>query len=256
MNTNTLDGFPEAGAHPMIDAHHHLWRYTPEEFEWIDDSMSALRRDFLVNDLERVARAAGVSGTVAVQARQSVEETRFLCAVAANSPLILGVVGWAPLALPELPQVLEEVCSLPGLVGLRHVVQGEAAGFLDGAAFNAGIQQLTAAGLTYDLLIFERQIQEAIRFVDRHPQQQFVLDHVAKPRIAAGELEPWGNNLRELALRPHVMCKLSGMVTEANWSDWTNGDAAALSRYLRGGLRSSPPDGWLRLACVPGGEHL
>jgi L-fuconolactonase len=209
------------GSLRRIDAHHHLWRYVPEEFEWIDETMLVLRQDFSESDLAREAKAAGITGTVAVQACQSLEETRFLCGLAETSPLILGVVGWAPIMAAPFPKILEEVCDLPRLVGLRHIVQGELPGFLDAPAFNAGIGHLVDARLTYDILIAEHQMEEAIRFVDRHPQQHFVLDHIAKPRIATGELEPWATNMRELARRPNVMSKISGMVTEANWNGWT-----------------------------------
>ncbi len=193
----------------------------PEEFGWLDEPMAELRRDFLPKDLDVDLASAGVDGTVAVQARQSLEETRWLCGLADGSESIRGVVGWAPIAAPEFAGVLEGVRGLPRLVGLRHVVQGEATGFLDGPAFNAGIALLAGAGLTYDLLILERQLEETVRFVDRHPAQAFVVDHVAKPRIAAGELEPWRSQMRELARRPNVMCKVSGMVTEADWRNWS-----------------------------------
>lgn len=205
----------------IIDAHHHLWRYTAAEFDWIDDAMAVLRRDFSVDDLRTEMAAAGVDGTVAVQARQSIDETQWLCGLVGVDSPIRGVVGWAPIASANFGDVLEELHTLPGLVGLRHVVQSEAPGFLDVRAFNDGVTLLGEAGLTYDVLIFERQLEEAIRFVDRHPRQRFVVDHVAKPKIAAGELEPWASRMRELARREHVWCKVSGMVTEAEWSAWT-----------------------------------
>ena len=204
---------------PVIDAHHHLWRYNAEEFGWIDEPMAALRRDFLMEDLAPELAAAGVDGTVVVQARQSMEETQWLCALAAGSSSIRGVVGWAPVASPKFQGMLEELGSMERLVGLRHVVQGEASGFLDGADFNRGVSLLADAGLTYDILILQSQLAEAIRFVDRHPAQAFVVDHAAKPRIAARETEPWRTHLRELGRRPNVMCKVSGMVTEAEWVD-------------------------------------
>jgi len=156
-----------------------------------------------------------------VQARQSLEETEWLCSLAADSPFLRGVVGWAPIASPEFPHLLEKIRRLPRLVGLRHIVQAESAGFLDEPAFNEGVAHLSRTGMSYDILIFERQLEEAIRFVDRHPGQTFVLDHVAKPRIAFGEFEPWRTSMRELGRRPNVLCKISGMVTEANWSTWT-----------------------------------
>jgi len=204
-----------------IDAHHHLWQYDPAAYDWLEGDLAVLRRDFLVDDLKQVTREAKVSGTVAVQARQSVEETAWLLQLAAANPLILGVVGWLPLRDPQFPAQLEMYRQQKTLVGLRHVVQGETPGFLDDGAFNAGITSLQGTGLVYDVLIFERQLDEAIRFVDRHPQQVFVLDHIAKPKIAAGEMQPWAHKIAELAERENVFCKVSGMVTEADPKYWT-----------------------------------
>jgi L-fuconolactonase len=212
-----------------VDAHHHLWRYTPEEYGWIDDAMQSLRRDFLPEDIEREALVAGVQATVAVQARQTVAETAWLLQLAAQSELIRGVVGWLPIAADDFPSALERFDAGPLLKGLRHVVQGEPAGFLDGAEFNRGIAALRNTGLVYDVLIFARQLAEATRFVDRHPQQVFVLDHIAKPEIAAGEISQWSKDIRELARRENVVCKLSGMVTEADWSQWS---PASLKPYF------------------------
>ncbi len=205
---------------PRIDAHHHLWCYTPAEFGWIDDSMAELCRDFLVPDLEEALDSAHVDGTVAVQARQTLEESDWLVSAAKQSPAVLGVVGWLPLASPGLDQHLERLAAEPYFKGVRHVVQGEPDGFLDTPAFNTGIARLRAFDLVYDILIFAGQLPEAIRFVDRHPAQPFVLDHVAKPRIAANEIDSWREEIRDLARRPNVTCKLSGMVTEADPHDW------------------------------------
>jgi L-fuconolactonase len=205
---------------PVIDAHHHLWRYTPAEYGWIDDSMAALRRDFLPTDLLPEIQSAGIDRTIAVQARQTVEETAWLLELAAQNNFIAGVIGWAPLASPELPAFLSNHADHPKLVGLRHIVQAEPACFLDTPAFNAGIAALIDTSLVYDILIFECQLEEATRFVDRHPHQSFVLDHIAKPRIADELIEPWRTHIGELARRPNVVCKLSGMVTEAG-AGWT-----------------------------------
>jgi L-fuconolactonase len=204
-----------------IDSHHHLWRYSPEEYGWIDESMSSLRRDFLPDDLAAVCGTANVSGTVAVQARTTVDETHWLLNAAASNPLIRGVVGWADIASSDFGATLAAIATDPLLKGLRHVVQAEVDGFLDGDAFNRGIRLLRDKELVYDVLIFARQLSEATRFVDRHPEQVFVLDHIAKPEIARGEIDVWSKGIRELARRPNVTCKLSGMVTEADWSSWT-----------------------------------
>jgi L-fuconolactonase len=211
---------PPAGP-SVIDAHHHLWLYSATEYGWIDDSMVALRRDFLPADLLAELAKAGVDGAVTVQARQTLEETRWLLELARSCNAIRGVVGWAPIAAPNFEGVADSLAADSKLVGLRHVVQAEPEGFLDGADFNRGIRAMQKTGLAYDLLIVESQLEEAIRFVDRHPQQTFVLDHLAKPRIAAAEIEPWRTRIRELSKRSNICCKLSGMVTEDAWSRWS-----------------------------------
>jgi len=221
-----------------IDAHHHLWRYTPEEFGWIDDSMAALRRDFLPTDLKREMQSANIDATIAVQARQTLEETRFLLDCAKQTPAIQAVVGWAPIADPTFPTTLETLQHNPLLKGLRHVVQAEPDGFLDADSFNRGISALRPANLVYDILIFARQLPEAIRFVDRHPSQQFVLDHIAKPEIADNNFAAWATPFRELARRENVSCKLSGMVTEANWQTWT---PTTLQPYIDTALEAFTP---------------
>jgi L-fuconolactonase len=207
-----------------IDAHHHLWTYQPDEYPWINDAMASLRRDFKAHDLTLEMEAANVHAAIAVQARQSLEETHWLLQQATIHPSIAGVVGWAPIADDCFPEILHQLTDNDRLVGLRHIVQAEPAGFLDGADFNRGVDLLEPTGLSYDLLIAEGQIEEAVRFVDRHPYQRFVVDHCAKPRIAAGEVEPWRASLRTLALRENVVCKISGLATEANWTSWTLND--------------------------------
>lgn len=202
-----------------VDSHHHLWHYTPEEFDWIDESMSVLQRDFYPADL--ACAASGIDATIAVQARQTLEETAWLLNLAAQSPLIRGVVGWAPIAAEDFPTTLETLRQNPLLKGLRHVVQAEPPGFLDDPAFNRGIASLLPTRLVYDILIVARQLPEAIRFVDRNPHQQFVLDHIAKPDIKSNAFAEWNQAIRDLAQRPNVACKLSGMVTEADWHAWT-----------------------------------
>jgi L-fuconolactonase len=208
-----------------VDSHHHLWRYTPEEYGWIqdtpNDSMSILQRDFLPADLDLEVAAAGIDATVAVQARQTLEETHWLLSLAAQSSLIRGVVGWAPIAAEDFPATLESLRQYPLLKGLRHVVQAEPDGFLDAPAFNRGIASLLPTSLVYDVLIFARQLPEATRFVDRHPQQSFVLDHIAKPDIKGNGFASWNIAIRELARRQNVVCKLSGMATEADWHTWS-----------------------------------
>jgi L-fuconolactonase len=213
-----------------IDAHHHLWRYSAEEYGWLDESMSELRRDFLPKDLMREIAAAGIDGTVAVQARQTMEETRWLLQQAEECDAIRGVVGWAPIAGEDFPEVMEEFEDRPKLKGLRHVIQGERdENYILREDFNSGIRAMLGSGLVYDILIYERQLPQTIEFVDEHPEQVFVLDHIAKPMIAAGVMEPWTQRMREIGQRENVWCKVSGMVTEADWSKW---NAETLRPYL------------------------
>jgi L-fuconolactonase len=205
----------------IVDAHHHFWRYDPAQYDWIDDEMAALRRDFLPEDLEITKRAAGVGAVVSVQARQSIEETDFLLEEAQRHGFIAGVVGWAPLVSPTVDADLDRFAAHAKLKGLRHVLQGEPDGYMLRDEFSRGLRSLRPHGLVYDILIYEHQLPQAIELVDRHPEQPFVLDHSAKPPIRAREIEPWRTRLRELARRPHVTCKLSGLVTEADYLAWT-----------------------------------
>ena len=218
-----------------IDAHHHFWKYDPIEYDWIDDSMSVIRRSFLPSDLKSEMDQAGMDGVVSVQARQSLEETDWLLEMASQNDFIKGVVGWLPLADEAIDGILDRYKGASKLKALRHVVQGLPAGFFDAADFNRGIRSLTSRGLVYDILIFENQLEETIRFVDRHPNQVFVLDHIAKPRIKDHQRQPWLDNIRELAKRENVTCKLSGMVTEADFSDWTE---AQMLPYLESTLEA------------------
>jgi L-fuconolactonase len=205
-----------------IDAHQHFWRYNPDQYGWIDDSMKALRRDFLPADLEPELRGAGFDRCIAVQARQSSEETRWLLELAAASPFIAGVVGWVDLQSEKVRSQLQEFSKESKLVGVRHIVQGEADDrFLLRPEFLRGIALLEEFGLTYDILIYPRHLPVAGDFVAGFPRQRFVLDHVAKPFIKTHQMEPWSSDLRRLAEFPKVYCKLSGLVTEADWDKWT-----------------------------------
>lgn len=208
----------------ILDAHHHFWRYTAAEFGWINDDMARIRRDYLPEDLELELAKARVDGVVTVQARASLEETEWLLDLYREHGFIKGVVGWLPLAADDLSGHLERLTSGAGLVGAREVLQGMPDEAMEDAAFQRGVAALRGYGLVYDLLIVERQLPAAIRFVDRHPDLPIVLDHVAKPRVRDGALEPWATRLRELARRPNVCCKISGMVTEAKLTDWTPGE--------------------------------
>ncbi len=208
--------------HLKIDSHHHFWSYHPTEYAWIDDSMPAIRRDFLPEHLRAEIAAAGINGVVSVQARQSIGETGWLLDFAARNEFIKGVVGWVDLVSPTAGAQLERFAACPKLKGVRHVVQAEPDdNFLLRDDFNRGIRELKRGSLVYDILIFERQLRQAIRFVDAHPNQIFVLDHLAKPGIKDNGFERWEKPFRELARRENVFCKVSGMVTEADHAGWT-----------------------------------
>jgi len=212
-----------------LDAHQHFWRYSAAEYPWIAKG-SPLQRDWLPEDLAVLQRPLGFDGSIAVQARQSLEETRWLLALADQHPNIKGVVGWVDLSSTELPAQLEEFAAHPKLLGVRHVVQDEPDDrFMLGAEFQRGLAQLNFHGLTYDLLIFPKQLPAACAVVARLPEQRFVLDHLAKPAIKSHQLEPWATEIRKLARHPNVLCKLSGLVTEADHRQWREND---LTQYL------------------------
>lgn len=206
-----------------IDAHHHLWKYSVADYGWITPEMKVIKRDFLPEDLEPLMHHFGIEGTVAVQARQTLEETEWLLGLAAKHPLIRAVVGWVPLTDGAgVKRSLEKFAGNRTLRGVRHVVQDEAdPRYILRSDFNEGVRALREFGLRYDILIFERHLPAAIEFVDRHPDQTFILDHVAKPRIKDKVISPWDRNIKELAKRQNVYCKLSGMITEADPQRWT-----------------------------------
>ena len=206
----------------MIDAHHHLWRYNDRDYLWMTDSMSVLRRDFLMADLQRVMSESGIDGSIAVQARQTMEETEWLLDLAGRSPSLLGVVGWVPLCDAQVAATLERLAQDRRLRGVRHVLHDEADDFfMLRDDFNHGVALLRAFDLAYDILIFERHLPQTIQFADRHPRQVFVVDHVAKPRIRERAVSPWKEGIEELARRDNIYCKISGMVTEADWGAWS-----------------------------------
>src|SRR5262245_27534270 len=205
-----------------IDAHQHFWCYSQVEYGWINDSMSTIRRNFLPADLKREIAGVGIDGVVAVQARQSLDETHWLLELAAENSFIKAVVGWVPLIDPSVKELLGDLVHAKSLKAVRHVVHDEPDDqFLLRDDFNRGIDALGDFWLTYDILIFERHLPQTIEFVDRHPYQRFVLDHLAKPRVRDNVLEPWASNIRKLAERENVYCKISGLVTEADCQNWT-----------------------------------
>jgi L-fuconolactonase len=204
-----------------IDSHQHFWRYNPVEYSWIDESMRALRRDFLPTDLEPVMAGADFDACVAVQARQTVEETTWLLQLADAHPFIAGVVGWVDLQADDVERQLEPLAEHKKLVGIRHIVQAEPDDFLMRPAFQRGIARLERFRLAYDILIYPRHLKAAAQFVSHFPSQRFVLDHLAKPDIRGGLIDGWREDLRRLAAFPNVCAKLSGLVAEADWQSWT-----------------------------------
>jgi L-fuconolactonase len=205
-----------------IDSHHHFWNYDPVEYSWMNEDMDVLKRDFGPSDLKKEINAAEIDGVVSVQASQSLGETDALLEHALVEEFVRGVVGWFPLAEDNVAEIIEPYADNALLKGVRHVVQDEPDDrFILGEAFNRGVSCLEEFGLVYDILIYERQLAPSIEFVDRHPDLVFVLDHVAKPRIGDNVMEPWAALMKQMAERPNVSCKLSGMATEGNWENWT-----------------------------------
>jgi L-fuconolactonase len=208
-----------------IDAHQHFWIYDPREYEWIDGTMTALRRDFLPADLQGELKREGFQGSVAVQAGQSLQETRWLLELAGQSSFILGVVGWVDLRSLQVREDLQVVARNPKLVGIRHIVQSEPDDrFLLQPDFLRGISLLGEFDLAYDILIYPKHLSLAAEFVRRFPEQRFVLDHLAKPEVRSGAINAWKKGIAELAANPNVYCKLSGLVTEADWNRWNPED--------------------------------
>ena len=208
-----------------IDSHHHLWAINDTDYVWMTHDHAAIRRDFLAADLDAVLDQSGFDGSVAVQARQMVAETDFLLAVADGDPRVKAVVGWIPLCEAGCAAALERCAAHPRLRGVRHVVHDEPDElFILRPDFNAGIGHLSRYGLCYDLLVFARHLPQTIRFVDRHPGQPFILDHIGKPRICRGVFDAdWARSIRDLARRDQVSCKVSGILTEVRDQAWDLG---------------------------------
>ncbi len=223
-----------------IDSHQHFWQYQAADYPWISDAMTVLRRDFLPNDLAPLLKSIQFDGSIAVQARQTLAETEWLLQLADSNSMVRGVVGWVDLRSPQLHQQLQKLAPHPKLVGVRHVVQDEPDDeFMLRPDFHRGIAQLRGFDLTYDLLLFPRHLRAAAKLVKAFPEQRFVLDHIAKPRIREGKLAPWDADMQQLAQYPNVFCKLSGMVTEAGWNQWRDED---FRPYLEIALKSFGPE--------------
>jgi L-fuconolactonase len=225
-----------------LDAHQHFWNYTANaaDYGWMNDACAVLRRDFEPPQLEPLLREIGFDGTIAVQARERREETDYLLALAERHPLVKGVVGWLDLTDPGVEREIERYAAQIRLRGLRMVIHDrEDVNFADSPAHRRGVGMLRRHGLTYDLLLRPQHLPSAIRLVDAWPDQPFVVDHLAKPLIATGAMSPWRESFREIARRPNVCCKLSGMVTEASWTTWQPAD---LRPYLDVALEAFGPE--------------
>ncbi|GAA4415186.1 amidohydrolase family protein [Nibrella viscosa] len=207
-----------------IDAHQHFWFYDPERDSWITEEMQAIRRDFLPADLEPVLQENGINGCVAVQASQSEEETLFLAQLAQAYGFIKGVVGWVDLRSETVYERLEAFSQIEEIKGFRHVVQAEPEDFMTRPEFIRGIRQLTAFDFTYDILIYPNQLKAALQLVQAVPEVKFIIDHLAKPYIKEQKINTWSNYMAEIAKSPNVYCKVSGMVTEADWHNWSKKD--------------------------------
>lgn len=212
-----------------IDAHQHFWKFDPVRDAWIDETMVKIQRDFMPNDLYPVLTENQFEGCVAVQASQTDVETHFLLDLAAKNSFIKGVVGWVDLLDDAILGKLDTFSNREKLKGFRQVVQVEADDFMLRKDFKRGIAALNQFGYTYDILIFHRQLPAAIELVNEFPNQAFVLDHIAKPDIKSAVIQQWKKNIIELSKADNTMCKISGMVTEANWKNWTADD---LKPYL------------------------
>jgi L-fuconolactonase len=204
-----------------IDSHQHFWQYNAQQYPWIKPG-SPLHRDWLPGDLANLQPSLELDGSIVVQARQTLEESRWLLELADHNPRIFGVVGWVDLRSERVEEQLAPLARDRRFVGVRHVVQDEPDDrFLLQSDFVRGLKKLQRFRLRYDLLVFPKQLPAAIELVELLPGQQFVLDHCAKPNIASGTLEPWAEQIARLASHPNVYCKVSGLVTEAKWDDWS-----------------------------------
>lgn len=208
-----------------IDAHQHFWIYNQEEYKWIDESMVKLRRNFLPSHLNRVLKRNGIDFCVTVQARQNLQETKWLLELVQNNSFIKGIVGWVNLKSNSVEQELEQFAAYKKFKGIRHVLQDEKDdGYMLRSDFKQGLRQLEKYGLTYDVLIYPQHIKYACTLVHEFPHQKFIVDHLAKPLIKEGKIKLWKKDIQELAKADNVFCKLSGMVTEANWNSWKQED--------------------------------
>ncbi len=205
----------------VVDAHQHFWKFDPVRDTWMDpSSMQAIRRDFLPADLAPILDKLGIDGTIAVQADQSQAETQFLLEQAQSSNIVFGVVGWVDLMANDLEKHLEHYQSESTLVGFRHILQAEPAGYMLQPEFIRGVQLLAKFDFTYDILVYAHQLDDVLKFIPHLEGQRLIIDHLAKPDIKHGEISKWRHQMKEVSGHSNIYCKISGMITEADWSKW------------------------------------
>jgi L-fuconolactonase len=208
-----------------IDSHQHFWKYDPVRYDWIDDNMSVIQKDFLPEDLEPILKANRFDGCITVQSHQSEQENEFQLANADGHDFIKGVVGWIDLQSPKIEERLAYYQQFEKLKGFRHILQGESQrDFMLRPDFLRGISMLKKYSYTYDILILPDQLKYTTKFASQFPDQRFVIDHIAKPNIKQKELKGWEKDIKAVATFENVHCKVSGMVTEADWQNWQPAD--------------------------------
>jgi L-fuconolactonase len=222
-----------------IDAHQHFWKYKKQTHVWIDETMVSIQKDFLPEDLKPHLLTHNIIGCVAVQTAQTELETEFLLNLAEKNSMIKGVVGWVNLQSKLIEMQLEKYAENTNLKGFRHILQAESADFMLQQSFIRGLKALEKHKFTYDILIYPEQLPFALKIAKQCESQYFVLDHFAKPSIKTGAIKQWEKDLRKLAKMDHVFCKISGLITEANWQNWT---LETLRPYLDVAFESFGPD--------------
>ncbi|RZL46194.1 MAG: amidohydrolase [Pedobacter sp.] len=205
----------------MIDSHVHFWNFDPIRDSWITEEMGVIRTDFMPTDIANTYQQLGINGCIAVQANQSESETAFLLKLAAENLIIKGIVGWTDLKAENLDERLKYWKSFPLIKGWRHVLQAEQDDFILNDNFANGVKKLNAYGYTYDLLCYHTQLKAINKLVDKLPNQPLVLDHCGKPDVKSQALKEYDQNIKALAQNPNVFCKVSGLLTEADWQNWT-----------------------------------
>ena len=206
----------------VIDSHQHFWKYNPERHSWISEEMAAIQKDFLPDNLKDVLLKNKVYGCITVQVDQNEEETNWMLSLAEGHPFIKGIVGWVDLQAPNIIERLQYFSSFPKLKGFRHILQAEEPSFLQQPSFVRGISYLKNFNFTYDILIYPQHLKAALELVKKFPKQKFVINHLGKPAIAKGHYCGWEKDIKSLSEFENVYCKISGMVTEANWNTWTS----------------------------------